>query len=56
MYGGRALKGELCNKVCMYVCIKDTFYCPTRDGFERERSQLCRQNFPELAKVNVLGG
>ena len=21
MYGGRAPKGELCNKVCMYVCI-----------------------------------
>ena len=22
MYGGRAPKGELCNKVCMYVCKK----------------------------------
>ena len=22
MYGGRAPKGELCNKVCMYVCNK----------------------------------
>ena len=21
MYGGRAPKGELCSKVCMYVCI-----------------------------------
>ena len=21
MYGGRAPKGELCNKVCMYVCM-----------------------------------
>ena len=21
MYGGRAHKGELCNKVCMYVCM-----------------------------------
>ena len=21
MYGGRAPKGELCNKVCIYVCM-----------------------------------
>ena len=24
MYGGRALKGELCNKVCMYVCMYES--------------------------------
>lgn len=36
--------------------IKVTFSRPTQDGLEQERSQLGRQNFPELAKVSVFAG
>ena len=30
MYGGRAPKGELCNKVCMYVCKNGAWFLKGR--------------------------